>query len=397
MPIGNVPPPSQHPDEPPFVCIPINTEWIPILLGALQPLKYPEYWSGTLEESRGARKDFGILLDQIMQAEDCGMSGCCLDLYVIQRISPDTGLVEVSVDNGVHWQPAPGSIPTKIVEPVPPVTSGLAATKCDAAQNVATQIDDWIEHVSTAFDVATGLADFAIIVASAILDAVLLILTEGGLTAAEVQIIEIIGAISTAVWSAGKSVFDDYWSSENKDIIFCAAFTTIGDNGAFTDTQFSAFWNLCNEKLSASIAKSLFLGFISSVGRQGLNAMSASGLAADSDCASCITTCDLDNWTTVIGTEVGRTATTVTVDAVLSGGNYEVAMETSTVSPWTQCCHFLPVADSGSFGTPVGRVLCGNDNTNPANIVFPLGYDDAVNLFFMTDASPFTVTITFTE
>jgi len=287
MPSGNVPPPTQHPDEPEFVCIPVNREWIPILLGALQPLKYPEYWSGTLEENRGARKDFGLLLDQIMQAEACNMQKCCVEPTVIQRVNPDTGSVEISYDGGATYEPSPNTIQKLIVTPTPPVTSGVSATKCDAAQNAQTQIEDWIAHVTTAFGVATSLVEFATAVASAILDAVLVILSGGELTAAQALIIPIIGAICAAVWTAGESLFNDYWTSENKDIIFCALFCNIGDDGTFTDTQFSSFWHQCQGDLPVGIARELFLGFMSSIGKQGLNAMTSSGIAADSDCSSC--------------------------------------------------------------------------------------------------------------
>jgi len=101
------------------------------------------------------------------------------------------------------------------------------------------------------------------------------------------QALGVLGAALAAAWGAGKVVFDNYWTTENKDIVFCAAVCTIGDDGSFTDAQFSEFWNRCNSDLPPSPAKMLFMGFLSSVGKQGLNAMAASGTSADSDCSDC--------------------------------------------------------------------------------------------------------------
>lgn len=292
MPIGTVPPPAQHPDEPPLVCVALNVEWIPIVLGALQPLKYPEYWGGTLEENRRARKDFGLLINQFMIEEECGMaSNCCLPLYIIQRVNVETGMIEISIDNGSNWQPQPDGIPSKIVEPIPPVTSGVASSACNAATNLALQIDEWKAQVDTDFDTATTLTEFATGVFEAILAAVLLILTGGALEGLAALVIPALGAALTAAWGAGKVAFDAFWSTENEDIIFCAAVCTIGDDGSFTDAQFSAFWNKCNTELPPAPAKMLLMGFLSNVGRQGVNAMAAVGISPEDDCSSCDCDC----------------------------------------------------------------------------------------------------------
>lgn len=288
MPIGTVPPPAQHPDEEPLICVPINVEWIPVILGALQPLKYPEYWAGTLEENRGARKDFGILLDQIMEGLECMASTCCIPPYIINRVNVTTGMVEISIDNGETWQPQPGSIPTLLTEPIPPVTSGISETKCDAASNAMVHMQEWIDHVSADFDTAGSLLEFAAFVLDAILAAVLAVLSAGALTALQALILPAIGAACGAAFAAGKTVFDNYWDVDNKNIVLCAMFNNIGDDGAFTDEQFSGFWNECNVKLPASPVRILFVGFLSSIGRQGMNVMTAAGTEADSNCDSCV-------------------------------------------------------------------------------------------------------------
>jgi len=297
MPIGNIPPPIENIDSEPTIALCINKTWAARLIGQIWGLRYPEAWGGTLEENRHARAEIKNLINMLMSTEECGdvAKDCCVDVYIIQRISPITGLLQISIDNGTTWQPAPGSFPTMIVQPIPPVTSGVSATKCDAASNAMQHINDWITQVSNDFDTAVTLVEFATLVVGAIINAVLIILSEGALTAAEVQIIGAISGAMAAVWAGGKALFTGYWSSDTKDKVLCALFCTIGEDGSFTDGQFSDYWNRCSADLPAGLAKSLFLGFMSSIGSQGLNAMAASGASADADCSGC-PSCDVEVW-----------------------------------------------------------------------------------------------------
>jgi len=400
MPIGNVPPPTQHPDEEPLFCFELNEQWIPILLGALQPLKYPEYWGGTLEENRRARKDFGILLNQLMLTEDCDMpKDCCVDVYVIQRVNVTTGNVEVSYDQGETWQPKPNSFETQIVVPPPPVTSGVAGTKCDAATNVSTQIDDWIDHVGTAFDVAVTLLEFGGLIIVAIVNAVLLLLSEGALAAAELEIIGIISAALIAVWNGGKSLFVDYWTSENKDIILCAAFCNIGDDGSFNAAQFGGFYRQCNTNLPAGLAKTLFMGFMSSVGFQGLSAMAASGLAADADCSDCIECFPCSQIWAVFGgahgTITDQTDEFVQVLASDGGnGNFYVIIKTPDVNACCEVDHLEFVTGSSSLH---GWTDCGQPQVEGVPQHTGTGFGACNNYIQLQDVNPFEVKIFFVD
>jgi len=283
------------------------------------------------------------------------MSCCCDDKAKIFRINPTTGNVEQSTDNGTTWDPAAGGIQSVIVQPVPPVTSGVAGTKCDAATNVAGQVDVWIDQVSNDFTTAVSLLEFAIAVLGAILAAVLVVLSAGALTPLEALVLPTLGAALAAAWGAGKAVFDAYWTTEVKDKILCAAFCNIGDDGSFSDAQFSAFWNQVNADLPPSPAKMLFMGFLSSVGVAGLNAMAASGMAADADCSDCTECleCEIDNWacsfwyggdyltspsTGTFGTEIARDATSITIQSS-DRGDGQQAISISTPSG-TLCCGF---------------------------------------------------------
>jgi len=220
-------------------------------------------------------------------------SNCCTPPAITIRINPTTGLPEQSTDNGTTWTPAAGGLQSVIVEPIPPVTSGTSNDSCDAATNLAGQVDVWISQVETDFDTAVSLLEFAIGVLEAILVAVVTVLSAGTLTAVEAAVLPLLGAALFATWGAGKAAFSAYWSTDNRDQVLCAAACTIGDDGSFTDAQFTAFFNRCNTRLPPSPAKMLFMGFLSSVGRQGLNAMAATGLSSSSDCSECH--CD-DTW-----------------------------------------------------------------------------------------------------
>lgn len=269
--------------------VPDDPTWKSVVAGLLYEL---QYWFNWQRDDANSGKECAAVWKQIYLDIDwnlmaCKSGGCCQEAAKTYRINPETGQVEQSVDGGVTWQPAAGGLQQYIVQPPPPVTSGVAATKCDAASNVKEQVNQWVTAVSNDFDTATTLLEFGELVILAIVGAVLTILTAGALTAAEVLILSTIAGALYAAWGAGKAVFDAYWVTENVDIVFCAAYCAIGDDGSFTDAQFSEFWNKCNADLPPSPAKMLFMGFLSSAGTPGLNAMAASGFSADSDCSEC--------------------------------------------------------------------------------------------------------------
>lgn len=270
--------------------IPNSPEWIGTISGALLPLIYPSEWEQTTGITSEEASDRALVMMNDFWASNCGdepMTDCCTEPYVIQRINPTTGQVEVSYDNGVTWTPKPGSIASQIVAPVPPVTSGMAADKCAAAKSTMGQVIAWRDQVSSDFDTAVTLLEFAFLVAAAIINAVLLILSEGALTLAETEILGIIGAAVGAIWAGGKTLFDNYWTDATKDKIFCAIYCNIGDNGSFTQDQFNALYAQIGTDLPSGAAKTLFQGFLSSVGASGISAMAAVGSTYSGDCAAC--------------------------------------------------------------------------------------------------------------
>lgn len=281
--------------------VPDDPTWKSVVAGLLYEL---QYWFNWQRDDANSGKECAAVWKQVYLDIDwnlmaCRNNDCCQQPAIIKRINPTTGNIEQSTDGGVTWTPAPGGLTSVIVQPIPPVTSGVAGTKCDAATNVAGQVDVWINQVIVDFDTAVSLTEFATAVLIAILAAVLTILSAGTLTAVEAAVLPTLGAALVAAWGAGKVVFEAYWTTDIKDQILCAAFCNIGDDGSFTEAQFSAFWNKVNTDLPASPAKMLFMGFLSSVGMPGLNSMAASGMSADADCSDCMCgdPCVIENWT----------------------------------------------------------------------------------------------------
>jgi len=402
------------PDSMPMtLCIPKNRDHMAAFFGALYQLTVWNSWQqdGTQhgKELAAVWWRYYLSWDRSMNDLECedGMKDCCTDPAIILRVNPDTGNVEQSTDGGTTWTPQAGNLQSVIVMPVPPVTNGVANTKCDAASNVKGQVDVWIDQVSNDFDTATSLTEFATAVLIAILAAVLTVISAGALTPLEALVLPTLGAALAAAWGAGKVVFDAYWTTANRDQVFCAAVCTIGDDGSFTDAQFTAFWQRCNAHLPASPAKMLFMGFLSSVGRSGLCAMAASGTSADSDCSdcSCDDVCVADNWSIVTynGQNVG---------SIVSRGSNWIILQGSAHpdfgTPWNamiktmaddMCC--VPISITWLTGDHSGEnnfgVNCGNPRwPSSPNGGVTVGVSDLNTVYLRKDSgSNFTAKITF--
>jgi len=362
----------------------------------LWPARYPEYWGGTLEENRTARKDVLTLIAMFQEQGECGMANnCCPEPYIIQRVDPTTHLVQVSSDNGTTWTPQPGGLPTYIVEPPPPITAGTVSTKCDAANNAMDNVQAWIDHVTNDFDTATSILSFAGAVLEAILVAVVTILSLGTLTAVEAAVLPIIGAACAAAFAAGKTAFVDYWTSDNKEKILCAFFCTIGDDGSFTDAQFTEAWNKINTNLPGNPAKNLLLGFLTSVGRQGLNNMAAQGTNSGTDCTLCDCDCMdncTDTWTVRFGTPLANTG------CILEGASDDDSGRATVAFGWdgTHPCY------AGSFELTAGALSDAHwqwylaDGSGPfISFVFPNDQNLSDLVLYNADSTVFSVAVTF--
>jgi len=341
MPIGEIEPTPIHPDEPPFVCIQINPAWIPYLIGVLKPMRYPEYWSGTLEENRQARFDSNNLINQIMQAEECDdmvvVNCCCQNTVILHQVNPVTLQLEISIDNGETWQPDPESAVNTAVAQPPPVPAGISATKCDAATNGASHIGDIIIGCSEQLETALTIFELAVGVCEILLGLALIIISGGLATpaviAAATALAGAIWAAATAVFNMGKAAFDTYWTQDEKDKILCALYCAIGDNGALTQAEYDQFINKWKSLSTPSPAFNFVLQAVLAIGLTGLNNLCAYGNAANADCSSCDCACttgwelshpEQGDTMTIVGDKLELTTGNIGLD-----GKYHVTIQRS--------------------------------------------------------------------
>jgi len=378
--------------DPPKQClciqIPNHPDWKAVISGLLFELTYWFNWERTGDMSGAECAAVWKLVYNSIDWSD--MSCCCDTPAIIVRVNATTGNVEQSDDGGLTWQTQPGGLPSVIVQPIPPVTSGVAATKCDAATNVSVQVGVWIDQVSNDFTTAVSLLEFGVAVLEAILIAVVTILSAGTLTAVEALVLPTIAAALFAAWGAGKTVFDAYWSTEVRDAILCAVFEHIGDDGSFTDEQFSATWSQINVDIPASAPKMLFMGFLSSVGAAGLNAMAATGTSADSDCSDCEATC-WDKFTIIAGTLVSVVGNVVTIESEFVSPYHNINISTGDPD---ECCYML-IPTTDGYTSTINWIGCG-DPIDGDHLHFGMVGPETVNTInlFQTSGS-FTATYTF--
>jgi hypothetical protein len=142
----------------------------------------------------------------------------------------------------------------------------------------------------------------------------------------------------------------------------------------------------------------LFMGFLSSVGTSGMNAMAATGMSADADCGDCdCGLCSLDNWDIYPGgdhdygfitardNETG-VITGTSADHTLSG-QYFFIMQTGDDE---ECCQILDIKIDG-VSVPFTGIKCSE--TFP---VIPVIIGDCVHLLQYQSFDPFTVEVTLT-
>lgn len=401
-----IPPPS-HPDEPPFVCIKINTHWIPYIIGLLRPAKFPEYWGGTLDENRNARRDVQNLIDQFQEMGECGeMDICCEPQIYIYRTNPDTGRPERSSDGGGVWTPDPAD-PAHFIHLNPPIVrSTVNATKCDAATNALEHIEDIITVQSENIGTAVTVLELSAAVCAFLLEVLIIIISGGAASVPGAAIMTAIWAAAAAALTEGKTAFDDYWTNDAKDKILCALYCNIGDNGQFTAVQYEAFKHKVRIDLPPSGALDFAMTAINAGGFVGMNQMCSYGSAAGADCAACT---DCSECTTIwdiytpgetdIGAIVARDAVagTIDIESTLpdSHGVYYVIIKTPNKDA---CCDLLmwtPNPTGATAGGPAWHT-CGEPQTQD-DLHTGLFTSGCVNHLLFNSDAPFQLRLQFVD
>jgi hypothetical protein len=317
------------------------------------------------------------------------MSNCCDDgtSIILHRIDPETGLMQVSVDGGTTWTSDPQDPRVSGVVQPPSVTAGINPDKCNAAQAINSGYQGMILHTIAQ---KTNSASQAELIAG--MAAVIVGIFGGAIPAAITAIFG--GAISFLIESDA-STMSAAFTETTFGQIKCALFCTIGDNGAFTDTQFSALLAKIGTDVTDSYAKTATLGFFRDLQAVGLNNWASTRISTGADCSDCdcAMPCDTDNWVTLFGTDVSRTSSHIVTAAVFSSGDfggYGVIIEANAND---KCCQMTATAIVGSI-TTVLFIACGNNDYNHGgSFVGGSGAGTTARSWLYASASPFTVDI----
>lgn len=347
------------------VCVSFACEFIPYLLGLLEIYRWPDRFTGTPEEQEYSAGLFRELMEVFAMA-CCGDGTSSITQIVLHQINSITLQLEISVDGGQTWTPDPESPINQITAQPPPVPSGVSANKCDAATNGKQHIEDLIQRCHDYLGTAETVFDLAVGVCLAMLE--LAIAYFSGLTLAQAA-----AALASAIWSAahaafdyGIAAFDANWTTDERDKILCALYCNIGDDGAFTEEQYTAFLNNWESRAARNPAFYLVFKDIKAGGRVALNNMCSYGEAALADCSACECGCDTETWDLgyALGTIISRGSDT--------GGNY---IQVETVADVTEfglygfvlisggvdsCCSYQSVITvSGEAPTVIKLNQCG--------------------------------------
>jgi hypothetical protein len=282
-------------DAEPTVCVPLNVDWLPVLLSAIARLELQASWQPGTDTERADQQVLGLTL-AIKNAMECGTmpfdvrqkpdepcklqktdDGATWTTWANLRLCPPLirstpgGGIEVSADDGTTWTPGAAAPPT----PRDP-GAGETVNRCLAAANAAAVIKLAYEEIRARY--ATGgdviaLAAFALVLLGFIFvfpPAIIIVIEAIGLMVA-------VGGFSAAVFDA-----DD--EEALKCILYCNA--TAAPDGSVT-FDFSAVTSemQAHEYLPVQIAGLLLPIF----GADGLNRAGAttSITAAECDCPDC--------------------------------------------------------------------------------------------------------------
>lgn len=238
----------------------------------------PMHWSSRYFSPTGAEID-AHLVDEwasTLEAEIvAGLNNCCgegLGIPILTRITAE-GVVEISLDGGLTWTPAPGADPRITSMHYPPLPGEDSATKaCQAASNLVTYVEDFIDQLADILDAAGNAVTF-------IGGAVALWLTGGALAG---LLVPLAGSMVSLGGSALRAAFD----SGTWDDLRCAALCSFGEDGALDDTEFTDLLSRIGDDIGG-LAGTVLTGIFQLMGATGLNNIASSGSSTGEDCGDC--------------------------------------------------------------------------------------------------------------
>jgi len=388
--------PYLTPDAPPddTVCftlkIPNDVAWIGIVKGAISELIKSYNFEDFGDYSSADTALRFLQMYEEFAFSECDM-GCCYDT-VLHRTTT-AGAMEISIDGGVTWTPDPED-PRSTVSTLPaPVPAGVSGTKCDAASNGKQHLEDMILGASTSLDTATTVIEL-------VTDLLLLLLAALFLPEALPVLIPLLITTSVALFALGKTAFDAYWTTDEKDKILCALYCYISDDGDFNETTFAQVIARLTTDLTPSAAKDWFINEINVMGFRGLNNLCAYGSSADSDCSSCTCGSCVAGWTFIPNPTGGSAvidgdALVCTTSDVNTDGKYYVLLEKDS-GCHTGCGRNNSLQEIVSGGAGQQQAYISKENCNPDDWTFNIN-DTCIWRYLIKFNEPTVIRIFFEE
>lgn len=378
------------------LCVPKNRDHLATFFGALSELTIWTSWQRDEEHSAVQVADvwsrYWLSWDRTLRDTECedGMVKCCVEPIVEKRIDPVTGRPQVRYDGGA-WQQDPNDPALAVTRPQPPVTSGAVDSKCTAALNAYNGMLSLIADSSSNIATASTAYELATLVAAALLNVFLLVVTGGLASPLVLTITGILWGVGTAAFELGQAGFDAYWADEDTlRELKCALVDNIGDDGSFTDAQYEAFRTQFKFNSPSSPARDFVLTSLGVGGAAGLSVMATLGDAEGGDCSECSDDCTSVAPTVTNGVFVDYDPETCIFhyqSVPFSGTNFlSLYWETDD-----NCV--IVTEHSGSTGTPInyGWFDCGSSTYNTG----PIYGGGDVWYWDKTSAAPFDMYLSF--
>lgn len=316
------------------------------------------------------------------------MDNCCCDTEPLGQRLTDDGFLEVTLD-GVTWDiTIEGD--TRFTNPTaPPIPSPSSTTRCQAANSLTTlfeehQIADYNRKVAGA-----GFADFVAAITGFLVVAGVI---TGGLTVVLSLITTMIAALVASVTAAE---FGGHFTAATWDSLVCIFYCNMDDDGGVSQTQFSQMQVDVMTQIGG-FAGRWIKAYIQSLGTVGLTNLGRQLKAGTRDCEGCDCSTECVNEAFIfIGDFVSKTATTITIDAVLTSyyGDSRYAVYYGSELTNDFCCFFcnhtiesgvlnggawVDCNGSGFFNSPNGQIVRNvqySFGASPGRITLNLGVD----------------------
>jgi hypothetical protein len=374
-------------DECPYYCIRINTTWWAHFDGVLQRLMYNDAWEGTLEEKEAAVQQVQAILKQVGKDNivSCGTPECCDETKTYQI--NDAGQILESTD-GTNYTPSSDD-PRDNIPELPPITMDETHTKCDAAVNIVTHMQDNMDKYANQLEMGQTLTELVAVI-------MFIIFTILEVTLVGALLTPLLILIAAALIGLDRETFQAYFTTEVWDQVRCVVYCSIGDDGRFNDSRFALLISKLRSNLSDGAGKGILIDTFRLAGRAQTNNYASTGASSGADCSDCDCTsfCDYSAWEIHggRGTIIDQDASGITVQASLLSGSYWVDIDSGDVD--TCCCNitFENVVGVVGDSRTIWYNPCGLGYTDDTNLNFSYSGQSANRLGIATD-HPFTVRI----